>query len=291
MSRRARGYTLVEIVAASSGASIVLAGTVAAMMFGAQAVDQTLLAPAKERQAVETALRILSDSRSATELDTAAASSVGIALRRDSDAADVERVTYSWSGVTGEPVTAQMATLDSTAARLSLWGSSVLQSNSLTEVAAIGLDATAQPSTAVDAFTVLRREAGAAGGYATHPTARFAQQLLVTSGGVSQGGDNVGGGGRYDGFEIRIVGADDRFASRPVAAFSGPASATVLTASTRRVAVALAHEVDEPSTIGINLDVTETWSVQYAVSWQGAVIAAGTVSGPPYATQAKKGGK
>jgi len=265
-TRGGRAYTLLELVAASGGAAIVLAGTVAAMSAGVRAIDSTSIAPARDRAAAETGFAILTDSRTALEVETTVPTRVDVTLQPISRDADAERVEYDWSGELGTPLKVRVGTLRGLLAnRDELTEADV---TSLENTGTIDAQETPRLTThlrrGLSEFDVSTGGSTTPTGYANHHTTRFVFNLTISGTGVGIAATNTV---PYNRIIVSVREKDDRYMTPAVVGATLPAGLEARSVTMRTLDYLFETTVYEPATISLALDVTSDWALDYSV-WE-----------------------
>ncbi|MEM0983512.1 MAG: hypothetical protein AAGI17_06160 [Planctomycetota bacterium] len=274
MKRRlyaARGYTLAETIVASTGGAIVLSGAVAAMTFGARVIDESAIAPARERSAMETALLILSDGRYAESVETTGTTDVTIELQKLHKRANSEYVNYAWDGAATSPIAARLNAIE---------GQLATRDEELGKLSAAEADALTQISKlrrGVDEFQVFTRERDTQGsGYSNFLPSRFTMTLTT---GAQGPGPLTFPGFPYDRMRFTINSEDDRF-QNPAAENDGVAfpiaSQTLRRDTVEFIGAATATDL---SVVPIHMDVVGDWEVIYIIWHQGTISSSGIITG------------
>ena len=265
------GYTLVEVVVGSVSAAMVLGGSVAALSFASGALEESAIAPARQRAAAESGMMILSDSRHARRVNRIDERTFEVTLDGTRAGSNAELARYAWSGGIGDPISMDLGTIMGrlgrqtrleSAERTTLFdGANTIDEREITAArAGIGVN-TLRIST--------RTRSGTPNGYSKEKGSRFTITLRFNSSGVSPTGgppSPVPPGATYTRIELRMTSPDDRFMHPEVRSANLPEPYTVSAHGGRIVVVELDRPAAQAGEIDVGMEVIDGWSFDYTIT-------------------------
>lgn len=268
MTRR-RAFSLVELTAASAGATIVIGAALASLMAGAAAIEESAVAPAREQAAAEMAATIVREARTATEISLDESSLTMV--RPAETGGSTEVIRYEWSG--GAAPTRSSLTNDDSQTTPAIRVNE-LDTAEFDADPDLGSTRTIDDQTKSGSFEVqIRGRTAVEAGYHNVFTSRISEDFEFEPGRVK------GQAAEYDRLVLSITTENDRFFDPPIQDASYPESTTAVIRHARGIDITLSEATSEAIDLTLRLDVTEGWAITASFYSGGSLITEQSHSG------------